>query len=168
MAYRRAHIAYRKKQKKLLIITSVFLLAIAGCAAVKDAAIEGAKGVAGISTKALEESRKNAIKKTFNYSADICYNESKRILKNMSCYIYAQEPQKRMLAVYVSETDTTPVGVFFKVIDDTHAQVEVSSPSVFGKEFVSKKLFVGLERLTKKDERLEKGPSDAENNMDNK
>ncbi len=142
-------------------------LIFAGCAGFKDAAVEGAKGIAGISTRVLEDNRKSAIKKTFNYNSDICYNESKRMLKNMDCYIYAQDPQKKMIAVYITELDTTPVGVFFKVVDDNSAQVEVSSPSTFGKEFVSKRLFAGLENLSKRGEELEKGTGDAEDDVEN-
>lgn len=164
--------AVRSPQGRFMMSEIIFLailtLLLSGCARVMDAAIEGAKGVAGISTEALEENRKNAIKKNFNYNSDICYNESKRILKNTGCYIYAQDPKKKMIAVYVSETDTTMVGVFFKVIDDFNTQVEVSSRSTFGKEFVSKRLFAGLENLSKKDEELEKGPDDAKDNLENK
>lgn len=155
----------KSKKNPAAILT---LLLLTGCAAVKDAAVEGAKSVAGVSTMALEDNRKNAIKKTFNYNADVCYNESKRILKNMGCYIYAQEPQKKMLAAYISELDTTPVGIFFKVVDADNAQVEVSSPSTFGKEFVSKRLFMALENLKSSDINLEKGPDDARDEVGNK
>ncbi|MDI6606544.1 MAG: hypothetical protein QME65_05345, partial [Candidatus Omnitrophota bacterium] len=84
---------------------------------------------------------------------DICYNESKRILKEKGAYIYAEDPAKKMIAAYVSETDTTPVGVFFKAVDDSHTQVEVSSPSTFGKEYISGKLFLSLDKLTNPQEK---------------
>lgn len=158
------------KQSRLLGLFFVFLplFLFTGCASVKDTAIEGAKGIAGISTEVLEDNRKGAIKKVFNYNADICYNESKRILKNMGCYIYAQEPRDKMIAVYVTELDTTPVGIFFKIVDDNNAQVEVSSPSTFGKEFVSKRLFMALAGLKDLDKGLKKGPDDAKEKLENK
>lgn len=133
------------KINPMLVVLPLFLFL--GCAAVKDAAIEGAKGIAGISTKVLEENKEGAIKRTFNCGVDVCYNDSKRLLKDRGAYIYAQDFDKKMLAVYVSETDTTPVGVFFKELDSSHTQVEVASPSTFGKEYIAEKLFRSLERL---------------------
>lgn len=148
---------YRSKTKICLAILLCGSLALlSGCATV----IEGARGILGISTKVLEEGRKEAVKKTFNSNCDICYNESKRILKEKGARIYAEDPAKKMIAVYVSETDTTPVGVFFKIVDDSHTQVEVSSPSTFGKEIIAETLFLSLDNLTKK-EKLE-AQKDAE------
>ena len=46
-----------------------------------------------------------------------------------------------MLALYVSQDDTTPVGIFFKEIDANNTQMEVSSPSKFAKEFIAKRVF---------------------------
>ncbi|MDP2904793.1 MAG: hypothetical protein Q8O22_00645 [Candidatus Omnitrophota bacterium] len=107
-----------------------------GCAAVT----EGVKGVLGSSTRALEVGRKNALKETFAYNLDVCYDKLKMGLLKRGCYIYALDPQQKMIAVYVSRTDTTPVGVFFTKVDDNNTQVEVSSPSVWAKEFMLKRV----------------------------
>lgn len=122
----------------------IFLLSLmAGCATIK----EMGKGFAGISTKALEDSRKEAVKKTFACDYKTCYAKVKDILVKQECYIYAEDPAKNMIAVYVSKLDTTAVGIFLTQVDATHTQVEVSSMSIYGKEFVSGRLFNAIDRF---------------------
>lgn len=135
---------------KSKIAICVFLLAalISGCATIK----EGAKCAAGVSTRVLEDNRKDAVKKQFNYDYNGCYAKVKEILTASGAYFYAQD--KNMLAIYVSREDTTPVGVFFMEIDAQNTEVEVSSPSTYAKEYISGKIFSGLEK--------EKGKTDAE------
>jgi len=116
--------------------------------------MEGAKGFAGISTKSLEEGRKGAILKQVNYDYNTCYYKTKEFLiTHTKAYIYAQGLKKHMLAIYVSEEDTTPVGIFFKEIDAANTQIEVSSPSTYAKEFIAGKVFSILEE--------KKGQADA-------
>jgi len=116
------------------------LILINGCASIK----ETAKGFAGISTKELEAGRKSAIVKQFDYDYFTSFTKALDALKNMGSYIYAQDIKKHMIAIYVSESDTTPVGIFFKEISATSTQIEVSSPSTFTKEIISQKLFQAL------------------------
>ena len=125
-----------------VILIFSFMLLLSGCATIK----EDAKKILGVSTKALEEGRKEAIKKQFNYDYNTCYNKIKAILKENGSYIYAQGLKKHMLAVYVSEQDTTPVGLFFKEIGTANTQIEVSSPSTYAKELISTKVFSELEK----------------------
>lgn len=127
---------YRKKEIWLLVIGYGLLVNLSGCAGIK----ETAKGVAGISTKSLEENRKDAIVKAFNYDYSTCYTKTLDILKRISVYIYLQDIKSHMVAIYVSEEDTTPVGLFFKEIDNANTQIEVSSPSVYAKEFIAAKI----------------------------
>lgn len=124
-------------------IIYVLLLAVltSGCAAIK----ETAKGVAGVSIKALEEGRANAIKKTFSRDYISVYAKALDSLKSIGAYIYARDIKKKMIAVYVSDTDTTPVGIFFQEIDKNNTRVEISSLSVPAKELISGKLFLALE-----------------------
>lgn len=117
------------------------LFSLLGCETIK----EGTRGLLGISTKVLKEGRKNAVKKTFNYDHNTCYIRVKEALKAKGCYIYAADKAKKMIAVYLSEQDTTPVGIFFKDIDASHTQIQVSSPSTFAKDFISISLFSALE-----------------------
>jgi len=112
-----------------------------GCSTVKELS----KGALGISTKVLEEGRKDSIKKDFNRDYDTCYKTTKDSLNKIHAYIYAEAPSKNMIAIYVTETDTTPVGIFFKSIDKNDTTIEVSSPSTYAKELISSKLALGME-----------------------
>lgn len=107
-----------------------------GCAAI----IEGVKGIAGVSTRSLEKGRKDAVIKSFNYDYFTCYTKTWDILKQIGAHVYAQDIKKHMIAIYVSQEDTTPVGIFFKEIDASHTQVEVSSPSTYAKELIAGKI----------------------------
>jgi len=125
-----------------VICALLFVISTMGCATIT----EGVKGFAGVSTRALEDNRKTAITKAFNYDYFTCYTQTLDILKRMQAYIYMQSIKKHMIAIYVSEQDTTPVGLFFKEIDATNTQVEVSSLSTYAKEFISGKVFSVLDK----------------------
>lgn len=111
-----------------------------GCALLTQAA----KGFYGVSTQTLEDNRKHAIKITFNYDYNTCYNKVEEVLKEMGAYVYARDIKKQMIAIYLSEKDTTPVGLFFKTLDATQTQIEVSSPSTYAKEFMATKTYAAL------------------------
>ena len=142
MAYRISRSANRQKQTWLIIVGSCLLLSLSGCGTIKEAA----KGFMGISTRSLEKARKDAIIRTFNYDYFTCYTQTLDILKRIQAHIYMQSIKKHMIAIYVSEEDTTPVGLFFKEIDATNTQVKVSSPSTYAKEFISGKVFSVLDK----------------------
>jgi hypothetical protein len=125
----------------VILIFNIYILNFIGCARIKEIA----KSVAGVSTKVLEDGRKDAIKKTFNCDHNTCYNKVLEKLKQIGAYIYAKDKRQEMLAVYVSITDTTPVGIFFKELAAKNIQIEVSSPSTYAKEFISTKIFLALE-----------------------
>jgi len=132
-----------------LAIATIFacLVLMNGCASVKKGCAnvkEGAKGLLGVSTKVLEDMRPQAMKESFKCDYAACWDKVEMILKRGKAYIYAKEPDKGLIAVYVSAEDTTPVGVFFTKIDKENTRVEVSSPSTFGKEKISKIVFQGL------------------------
>lgn len=129
-------------RKFIIWIFSVVIL-MSGCAAVKEAA----KGIAGVSTRSLEQARKKAITKTFNYDYFSCYAKVLDILKEIKAYVYAQNIKNHMIAIYVSEEDTTPVGLFFTETTSSLTQIEVSSPSTYAKEFIAKELFSALEGI---------------------
>ncbi|MFH0827445.1 MAG: hypothetical protein V1923_06170 [Candidatus Omnitrophota bacterium] len=109
---------------------------LSGCASMKEAA----RGVAGVSTKVLEEGRKNAIMETVHLDYATCFAKTLEALKKQGAYVYYQDMKKHMMAFYVSDEDTTPVGVFFKEIDAQNTQWEVSSPSNHAKELFAKHL----------------------------
>jgi len=127
---------------KVFLLYAVFLFC-AGCEAVIK---EPLRGIAGISTKVLEDQRPSAVSQEFNLGYSAAYSKTLDILKGMQTYIYALDQAKNLIAVYVSEKDTTPVGIFFKETAGGKTQVQVSSPSQYAKESISKKLFTGLEK----------------------
>ena len=135
------------------ILAAVILSA--GCANLKEAA----KSFAGVSTQALEDGRKKAVRKTFNYDYETCFSRVKEILQNRGAYIYAQDKAKGMIAIYVSEIDTTAVGVFLKPGGANHTEIEVSSSSTYAKETIAGQIFNALERRAGLAE--EKGMADA-------
>ncbi|MDD5255416.1 MAG: hypothetical protein PHR11_05125 [Candidatus Omnitrophica bacterium] len=118
----------------------VGLACASGCAGVT----EGLKGFAGVSTKILEEKRPEALRKSFAMDYESCYNKTEKILRRINSYIYARTPD--MFAVYVSEADTTPVGIFLSSQPAGLVLVEVSSPSTFAKETLAKTIFADMEK----------------------
>lgn len=130
----------RLKKYRIIMLLGYGIIALSGCAAL----IEGARGVAGISTKELEKERKFALSKNFNYDYFSCYTKTLDTLKRIGAYVYRKDIKKRLIAVYLSEEDTTPVGVFFKEADANNTLVEVSSPSVSAKEFIAGRIFKSL------------------------
>ncbi|MDD5432959.1 MAG: hypothetical protein PHO70_08290 [Candidatus Omnitrophica bacterium] len=146
-----------------------FAVIFSGCSGLK----EDIKCVMGISTKELEKGRSNAVKKTFNYDFDTCFNKTREILIKKGSYIYAQDKAKKMIAVYLSAAsysadansdsistpsgDTTEVGFFFTNIDANNTQIEVTSPSTYAKDTLSGKVFLALEEsLIEQKEKLSK------------
>lgn len=135
-----------------VILTSVFCaLTLVSCSPLKKISrttvgVSGeiVKGIAGISTKVLEDGREKAIVRTFDQDYKKCFHRVEDALKNTGSYIYGKDKQKNLIAVYVSQTDTTPVGVFFKETDSLHTQVEVSSPSTYAKELITNRICIAL------------------------
>lgn len=137
------------KTRNFIFYFSIFTFAFCilnflGCSSVREKVKEGAKQVWGTSTKPVEESRKDAVRESFAYDYSSCYDKSLVALKDSQAYIYAKDKAKKLIAVYISEEDTTPVGIFFTELDATHTQIEVSSPSTFAKESIATKLFSRL------------------------
>ena len=149
----------RIKQYLIIILLGSSVVCLLGCSVVK----EGVKGIAGISTKILDDTRSEAVSKTFNCECNLCYEQVKEILGRIGVYVYAQDPKKHMIAVYVSREDTTPVGIFLSEIDKNNTKIEVSSPSTFAKELVSKKVFLFLEKsLNPQEEEKKEGKDTVE------
>jgi hypothetical protein len=124
-----------------MFIAGLSFLNVTGCSTLK----EWSKGALGVSTQVLEDGRKNAIKKDFNSDYDTCYNNVIESLAKIHAYIYANKPDKNLIAIYVTVQDTTPVGIFFKSIDKDNTTIEITSPSTYARETVAKKIFLGME-----------------------
>jgi hypothetical protein len=133
--------------RKLFAVAVVFVVFfLTGCASLK----EGMKGFSGVSTKVLEDGRKDALVKVFDYDYAQCNTKVLAVLDDLKAYIYAKDAFDHMIAVYVSEKDTTPVGIFLKTIDANKTQVEISSPSTYAKEWMAFKIFSALDESLKK------------------
>ncbi len=139
-----------------IVCVAGMLFALGGCASLK----EGARGFAGVSTRALEEFRNEAAVKEFVMEYDACYNKASKILTRIGTYAYAR--RRDMIAVYLSETDTTPVGVFLTQLGPAHTRLEVSSPSSFARDKVSGVLFALMEKPLEELDRKEEGDTTQE------
>ena len=102
----------------------------------------------GVSTKVLDDNRAGAQMQEFPLDQSTCYAKTKEALVKIGAYIYHKD--QGMIALYVSETDTTPVGIYFTSMGPTQTKLEFSSPSTFAKEFIARR--VGLRLEGKKDE----------------
>jgi len=111
---------------------------------------EGAKGITGVSTKILVDGRKDALVKAFDYDYATTNAKVLAVLDEVKAYIYAKDAFDHLIAVYVSEKDTTPVGIFLKTVDANKTQIEISSPSTYAKEWFANKIFTAFEESFKK------------------
>lgn len=121
--------------KKIIVLLAACAL-LSGCATPGDIW----KEFLGVSTKGIEEARADALTKVFDCDYKTCYEKAEALLRKMpNVSIYRKD--KSMIAIYVINPDTTPVGIFFKEIDSGHTQVEVSSGSTPTKEWVANTVF---------------------------
>jgi len=143
------------KGVKLFLLFFIFCF-LSGCSGFK----ETTRGFLGVSTKILEDKREGAIKKDFSGDLETIHNKIKDILKKEGSYIYRDDLARNLIALYVSNADTTPVGVFLTEVDKNNTRIEVSSPSTYGKEFIADIIFSSLDGSRKL--KNEKGKTDAE------
>jgi len=140
----------------LPVIFYLLITVLSGCAAIKEAG----KGFVGISTQVLEDKRKDALKKSFALGYNDCYLKVKDILiqkgandtlnqESKESIIYAEDPSKKMIAVYLSLADTTPVGIFFTEEKGANTLIEISSPSIYAKEEIANRIFKAIDALMK-------------------
>ena len=144
-----------KKSTRFVVTVVCCLLptVLLGCVTVK----EMGKGFRGVSTQVLEQKRKDALKKSFALGYNDCYVKVKDLLKPQDLlslkdkepYIYAEDLKKKMIAVYLSPTDTTVVGIFFTEELGGNTLIEISSPSIYAKEEIANRIFIGLDKLIK-------------------
>jgi len=147
MVYDKLGITNRRLVGLLAVGCWLLVVLLSGCAGMK----EGIRSIAGISTREIENSRGRSIKKVFKYDYFTCYAKTQDILRQIGAYVYAEDKKQDLIAIYVSKKDTTPVGLFFQDIDNTHTQIEVSSPSTFARDLIAEKIFANLETSFKQD-----------------
>jgi hypothetical protein len=139
----KSHKVTKSQGRRAVLLGLGFLLFCAGCSVGMK---ESLRGVAGVSTKVLEDNLPGADSKEFNLDHDAAYSKVQKVIKEIGAYIYAVDKSRDLIAIYVTEEDTTPVGIFFKGLDNAKTLVSISSPSKFAKEIISGKLFSGLEK----------------------
>lgn len=127
------------------LLFSVLLSFAAGCAGLK----EGSRGFVGVSTKVLEDNLNIAKAREFEMDFNSCYFKAQGILADIGSYVYVKDNAKKLIAVYVSEQDTTPVGLFFKSKTKSRTQILVSSPSNYARDVMAEKVFSAIEKSLK-------------------
>ena len=134
-----------QEMKKIVLVMVFGIFVFSGCVSPREAW----KGFAGTSTKILEEGRDKALTKEFAYDQPVCYEKVMAILEDMKAYVYDKNKNKSFIAIYVSASDTTPVGLFLTAVSADKTKIEVSSPSTFTRESFSSKLFEALDKSLK-------------------
>ncbi|MBM3243280.1 MAG: hypothetical protein FJZ12_00350 [Candidatus Omnitrophica bacterium] len=120
------------------------LYSLSGCSGMKEIT----RGFCGTSTKVLEDTRKDAVVRDFNADFETIRINIKSALKENKSYIYRENTSVNLIAVYISEQDTTPVGIFLTALDIDNTRVEISSPSTYGKEVIAKIIFNSLKGIS--------------------
>lgn len=113
--------------------------------------VEVFKAFFAVSTTELEELKKDALSKVFEYDYKRCYEKTLALTEKIpDTQIYAKK--KDMIAVYCSALNSTPVGIFFEEIDASHTKVLISSASSRAKEWIASNVF--SEKIQKPIERF--------------
>ena len=139
-----------------IIMALLVCVALGGCMTPR----EMAKSFLGTSTQELEDGRKEAVVKVFDYGYDACYAKLEKVLSRMvNVSIYARD--RSMVAVYytagavvstgsvasnASTGSVVSVGIFFRAVDDAHTEIAVSSPSRSTRELAADRIFSGMVR----------------------
>ena len=124
--------------KKVLAILVMAIL-INGCATPR----EMGRVILGISTKDIEDSRKDAVAKVFNEDLKTCYARMEDILKKIP-RVSIYDKNDHMIAVYYIHPNDTPIGLFFTQLDPAQTKVEVSSPSSTARDDIAKIVFADV------------------------
>ncbi|GAG50321.1 unnamed protein product, partial [marine sediment metagenome] len=98
--------------RRILVIglLGYWLIALVGCASLG----QKTKGFLGISTREIEDVRDKAIVRIVDYDYNSCYRMVEEKLSEIEAYVYTR--RKGLIAFYMSRTDTTTAGIFFKEI----------------------------------------------------
>lgn len=135
----------------ILFLGILLAVLTAGCAPL----MEGAKVIWGSSTRALEQARADALRKTFRCELDACMDTVVQLtredlevvpVKAKAFTLFIEERVKAYLVVLdVPESvDTTEVGIFFTRQAEGNVQVEISSLSRNAKRAVAEIVFKEL------------------------
>ena len=127
------------KTKIALALIGLFILVSAGasCAVIQTDVF---KTLFAVSTRELEELKKDALVKIFDYDYKTCYEKTLALVEKMpDTEIYAKEGD--VIAVYCVSFNSTPAGIFFEKVDASHTKVLISSASSRAKDWVASNVF---------------------------
>ena len=113
--------------KEFKFAVCIFIgLSLTGCSHVK----EFTKKLWGSSTRALEDARIDAIRKSFACRYEDCFDEVLKIVKEENLYVFIKDKMREhiVLLEVPGSVDTTEVGIFFTDYDD-QTRVDISSLS---------------------------------------
>jgi hypothetical protein len=121
------------------ILFFLILTSFIGCASVKELG----KKIWGSSTEALEEARKDGLKKTVNLDYETSFDKITDILKELKCQMYIKDKRRHIIVAinFQGPKDTTEVGLFFAEKDSDQTEIELSSISSSILNYAAEKIF---------------------------
>ena len=130
---------------------SFFCLFTGGCGRISDSLVEPAKVLWGSSTRALENARSSAIRKTYQCPYSQCYETVLEIVKKNEWAVFIDDPVKRHIVILgiKGSVNTTEVGIFFSGLSKKNITIEVTSLSTLAKRKVAEILFAALDQIYK-------------------
>lgn len=134
--------------KKIFIIL-LLVLALTGCASVKDVS----RNFIGISTDELEAGKTDSIYQVYPCEVSACFDAVIDIARENKYYIFMKDEVRGLIVLMnIPEcVDTTEVGVFFtRLSREQGVKIELSSRSSPAKKTVAKVLFSEMNDLFKK------------------
>ena len=122
---------------------------LCGCARIMGTTKETAKVIWGSSTKALEESRQEALKKSYPCPYDTCFADVLGIAKKNKLEVFIKDKRKGhiILMKMPKSEGTTEVGIFFVQEEQDKTTIEITSLSRDAKLTASEIFFVALDKL---------------------
>ncbi len=126
------------------------LVGLSGCSALSDMPAS----VAGVSVRALEDARVDAIYQSYPCAINACFDAIMNVAGEKGYYIFSKDRVRGLVVLMKIPgcVDTTEVGVFLS--ESLHGEgilVELSSRSLLAKKTVAKALFTALAARFKKE-----------------
>ena len=113
--------------------------------------VESSKTVWGSSTRALEQARTEALKRSYRADFGECFDSVLAIVKESGYTIFIQDRVQRHIVVIgiPGNVDTTEVGIFFDPQMDGKVKIDISSLSSTAKAKVAEAIFPELDKKFK-------------------
>jgi hypothetical protein len=120
----------------------LLLLICVGCSP-----IEFGKTIWGSSTRALENARADAIKKTYDFGYWESMRAALKAIEKQGYLIFKKDEIRGYIVVMhvKGNVNTTEVGIFFEELSESQVRIEISSLSTSAKRTVAKNLFHNMD-----------------------